>query len=96
VRVVVERNGADTTASLLDRTSSGDWRSRPSHGVRAAAVAIIEIGVPFGDLGVKAGQPLSFSVGLYRDGHALEQYPPHRPLELVVPGADFAARHWSV
>ena len=42
------------------------------------------------------GQPLSFSVGLYQDGNALEQYPPHRPLDVAVPGWDFGARYWSV
>ena len=96
VRVAVERDGAEITVRMLDQTSPGDWRARPAHRARAAAATIVELGVPFADLGVKAGQPLSFSVGLFRDGHALEQYPPHRPLDLIVPGADFAARHWSV
>jgi alpha-amylase/alpha-mannosidase (GH57 family) len=96
LRVVVERDGAEVTARVLDRTSAGDWRPRPGHRARAAAATVVEVGVPFAELGLEAGQPLSFSVGLYQDGHALEQYPPHRPLDLVVPGADFAARHWSV
>jgi len=96
VRVVVEGNGVDTTAQMLDRTAPGEWRLRTTHHTRAAAATIVEICVSFDDLGVQPAQPLSFSVALYQDGHALEQYPPHRPLDLVVPGADFAARHWSV
>jgi alpha-amylase/alpha-mannosidase (GH57 family) len=96
VQVVVERNGTAIAAGVQDRVGPGDWRSRPRHAARAAAGTIVEIGVPFAELGVNAGQPFSFSVGLYQDGQALEQYPTHHPLELVVPGADFSARHWSV
>jgi hypothetical protein len=81
---------------MLDQTGPGDWHPRAAHRARAAAATIVELGVPFADLGLEAGEALSFSVGLYRDGHAVEQYPPHRPLEVIVPGADFAARHWSV
>jgi hypothetical protein len=96
VRLTVERDAADVTVRMLDQTSPGDWRPRAAHRARAAAASIVELGVPFSDLGLEAGEALSFSVGLYRDGHALEQYPAHRPLDVIVPGADFAARHWSV
>ena len=96
LRLVVERDGDATVARMLERRAPADWRPRPESHARGAAGQILEVAVPFSDLGVAAGQTLSFSVGLYQDGHALEQYPPHNPLTIVVPGLDFAARHWSV
>jgi alpha-amylase/alpha-mannosidase (GH57 family) len=96
VQVIVERDVSGVIARVVDRMGPGDWRPRPSGRARAAAGTIVEIAVPFVDLQTQSGQPLSFSIGLYQDGQALEQYPPHRPLDVTVPGADFGARHWSV
>ena len=97
VRVTIRRgpDGAIGTW-LLDRRGPGDWQPRATASVRGAAVQVVELAVRLADLGVAPDQPLSFFVALCQDGQVLEQYPAHRPLDLVAPGPDFAARHWSV
>jgi alpha-amylase/alpha-mannosidase (GH57 family) len=95
---VALKAGADGTASiiLLERLGPGDWRPRPAARVRGAAVQVVEVAVPFADLGAGPGQRLSLFVALWQDSQVLEQYPPHHTLEVTVPGPDFAARNWSV
>jgi alpha-amylase/alpha-mannosidase (GH57 family) len=83
-------------AELFERRGPEDWHPKPSARPSAAAAQILEMGVRLTDLGVQPGDTVSFFVTLLQDGHALEQYPAHHPLDVQVPGADFAARLWSV
>ena len=83
-------------AELFERRGPEDWHPKPSARPSAAAAQILEMGVRLADLGVQPGDTVSFFVTLLQDGHALEQYPAHHPLDVQVPGADFAARLWSV
>jgi alpha-amylase/alpha-mannosidase (GH57 family) len=83
-------------AELFERRGSEDWHPKPSARPSAAAAQILEMGVRLTDLGVQPGDTVSFFVTLLQDGHTLEQYPAHHPLDVQVPGADFAARLWSV
>jgi hypothetical protein len=81
---------------LLERRGRDDWQPKPAAQPTAAAAHILELGIPLADLGLQPGDTVSFFVSLLQDGHALEQYPAHHPLDVRVPGADFAARLWSV
>jgi hypothetical protein len=83
-------------AELLERLGRDDWQRKASARPSAAAAQILEVGVRLADLGVQPGETVSFFVTLLQDGHALEQYPAHHPLDVQVPGADFGARLWAV
>jgi alpha-amylase/alpha-mannosidase (GH57 family) len=93
---VMRSSDGGLEVNLLERKGPGDWQPKPQSAPRAGVATILEVGIRFIDLGVTAGDSLSFFVALFQDGHALEQYPPHVPLDLTVPGADFNAKFWSV
>jgi alpha-amylase/alpha-mannosidase (GH57 family) len=96
-RVAVTQDGpGECLITLWERRGLGDWQVKPSARPAGAATQILEVGIPLADLGVGPGAPLSFFVSLLQDGQALEQYPAHHPLDVLVPGTDFAARLWSV
>ena len=95
-RVSFRREGSEHRLTVQERRPGDGWESREGSTSRGAAGHIVELAVSFADLGAKPGQTLSLSIGLYQDGQALEQYPPHHPLDVTVPAADFAARNWSV
>ncbi len=61
-----------------------------------AAGAIIEWQIDFADLGVVAGNALSFRLAILRAGIEHECYPESAPIQLIVPDADFALRSWIV
>ena len=95
-RVTFRREGAEDRLTVQERLPADGWQAKAGATSRGAAGQVVELAVSFVDLGARPGQTLSLSVGLYQDGHALEQYPPHHPLDVTVPAPDFAARNWSV
>jgi len=94
-RVRAASQAGGMQARLEDR-SGGQWSEAAGSGVRAAAAHILELAIPFADLGAAAGSPLAFFISLHRDGRELERHPAHRPLELTVPAADFEDHNWKV
>jgi hypothetical protein len=70
------------------------WITRPGSSV-AAAQSILELAVPFDDLGVVAGQRMRFVV-VVSDGPAkeIERSPEGQPIELRAPGMEFDGRNW--
>jgi alpha-amylase/alpha-mannosidase (GH57 family) len=80
-------------AASLQRYESQRWT--PVAALEVAAHQILEIAVPFGDLGVSEGTRLELFISVHRDGLELERYPPHRPLEIIVPAPDYEARNWT-
>lgn len=57
---------------------------------------IVELAIPFNDLGLQAGQDFSLSLVLTEDGLEIERYPRHHALALTVPDRNFEARMWRV
>ena len=71
------------------------WRQRGPGTARAAAGRVLELAVPFTDLGVSPGAVVSFFVAVYdRANIEQERHPPNRPLDVQLPDDLFAARHW--
>ena len=95
-RVVLSRGADGTEAQVLERRAPSEWAPKAGASARGAAGQIVELAVPIAALGARPGQPLRFSIVLCQDGQALEQYPPHNPLEIQIPDRDFAANHWAV
>ena len=57
---------------------------------------IIEVGLPFSALALKAGDTFRFSLLVTRDGMEQARYPPHEPVTLQVPTEHFDAMMWRV
>ena len=96
VRLSVRQSLGRLTGTLWDRQEAEPyWVARGPGGVTMAAGTVLEVALPFEDLGLGAGQPVAFFVALYDEhGTELERHPAQRPIELVTPDALFAARHW--
>ncbi len=71
-------------------------RSVSQHTIEAAVKDIIEVGVPFADLKVAAGDAMHFFVEVTRERYSLDLAPSEGSIELDVPTADFEQRHWQV
>jgi hypothetical protein len=63
---------------------------------RAVVERVVELVVPFADLGLKEGERVEFFVEVWEGAVELGRYPPDRPCAFVVPGRDFESRMWSV
>jgi len=71
------------------------WVERGPGDATLAAGSVLEIALPLADLGVAAGEVVSFFVALYAAGGVeTERHPAHQPIDLQAPTADFEARHW--
>ncbi len=82
-------------SSLQKRSAEGVWAQRQPDSSRAVAGEILEVSVPFSDIGLVSGQPFSFTVSLEQEGVEVERHPPHRPVESRVPQIDFELRFWK-
>jgi alpha-amylase/alpha-mannosidase (GH57 family) len=96
VRFSVRQRAGRVTGSFFDRLPVEPyWRDRGPGGVVVAAGTVLELAIPFTDLGLAADKPVAFFVAMFDDaGAELERHPAHRPIELVTPDAMFEARHW--
>ena len=57
---------------------------------------IIEMAIPFPDLGVEAGQKVEFAVVIYKGGQELERWPKDGSITVTAPTVDFELENWSV
>ena len=80
-RARIRHQSAGTEARLERRTDGSEWAALAGTP-RASAHEVLEVAVPFADLGVSAGDVLTFFVSLHRNGQELERHPSHGPVEL--------------
>jgi alpha-amylase/alpha-mannosidase (GH57 family) len=94
-RISVLQRGGRLAAAHWERDAGGGWTDLGSRNAVACAGRVLEVAIPFDDLGVAAGEPLSFVVAVF-DGanHELERHPPLRPIEITLPTERFAAEFW--
>jgi hypothetical protein len=79
------------------RDSEPHWVERGPGGAAVAVGTILELSIPFADLGLSPGETASFFVAVYDDrGAELERHPQDRTLELRLADAQFEARQWRV
>ena len=77
------------------RAGDGSWKDlAPSRLI--AHHTIVELAVPFKDLGVEPGQTIGLSVVVLEHGLEVARYPHQRPATLTVPDANFEATMWKV
>lgn len=85
------------TGRWWDRRVDGptpQWVERGPGAASLAAGTVLEVALPLADLGVAAGEAVSFFVAVYDGDLEVERHPQHRPIALTVPEAAFAAQHW--
>jgi alpha-amylase/alpha-mannosidase (GH57 family) len=95
VRLVLRVDGDALGVQLAERAGDSGWNGRLVRGLTAAVGTVAEIRVPFAALAAGPHQPLAFFVTLARGESQVEQHPKHRPIELDVPDAGFAALNWT-
>ena len=82
------------TEKTPDRTPAASGNA-PGGSAGTVDTTVLELAVPFADLGLAADEPVAFFVAVFDEaGAELERHPAHRPIELVTPDALFEARHW--
>ena len=57
---------------------------------------IVELSIPFKDLGIAAGSILQFQLKLFHNGIERECYPETAPIELTVPDAETRMAQWAI
>ena len=62
----------------------------------AAGLDILELSIPLGSLGLKAGDRLELVVKVLRDAIEVQRLPASGVVALVVPGPEFERVHWKV
>ena len=64
-------------------------------GARLGLGTILELALPFVDLGIQPEGSLAFFVAVSREGQEIERHPAQRPIALTAPDALFQARNWQ-
>jgi alpha-amylase/alpha-mannosidase (GH57 family) len=94
-RLVLRVDGDAIGVQLAERAGDAGWNGRLARGLTAAVGSVAEIGIPFAALNVDSHDAVAFFVALSRGETQVEQHPKHRPIELTVPDAGFAASSWT-
>jgi len=80
---------------LAQRAGDESWQDiAPSRLI--ARQTVVELAVPFKDLGVETGQTIGLSVVVLEHGLEIARYPHQRPATVTVPDTDFEATMWRV
>jgi alpha-amylase/alpha-mannosidase (GH57 family) len=85
----------DDGACTLTRGEGADAVVVPT-SARVAVERLVELAVPFADLGLKEGERVEFFVEVLEGQVELGRYPTDGPCTFIVPGRDFEAMMWSV
>lgn len=91
--IVVETPSAPRPVAYINH---GGEQSSNGTTVEVATGRILELGVPFGRLGLKAGDPIKFYVELLSGDSSLDRAPREGIFELTVPTPDFERIMWQV
>jgi alpha-amylase/alpha-mannosidase (GH57 family) len=94
--VVVEQLKGDTGAIAVLRDVKQAGSVSDVHALAFAIGSILEMGVRFADLGVRAGTQIRFFVILERGGLEIERCPNRGPVSIDVPTEEFGLVNWYV
>jgi hypothetical protein len=93
LQIVIPLSAGGRGALIVDE-QSGARRDLPDGS--AAIDEILEAGVLWKDLGVTVNEQVRFHLSLEKAGSVLTSWPMSGSFSVVVPGADFERRMWSV
>jgi alpha-amylase/alpha-mannosidase (GH57 family) len=94
-RLVIADTDRGPTAELHQKTPAGTWDPLEAATPRVAAAEILEVAIPFADLGVHPNNPFAFFVTIHTGAIELERHPTHKPIESSVPEAAFEELNWN-
>lgn len=96
VRFSVQQRDGRAAGTFWDRGAGRPaWAERGAGEAAFAAGRILELSLPLKALARRAGGRVAFFVAVYSGGGEVERHPESRPIEAVVPAADFGGRHWT-
>ncbi|HEY5999958.1 MAG TPA: glycoside hydrolase [bacterium] len=93
MRLVVPMAQGGAGVSIVDEVDGSRHALPPG---TAAIAEILEVGVPWFELKASLGEQVSFHLSLEKNGSVLTSWPMSGAFSVVVPGADFERRMWSV
>lgn len=94
-KISFDKEKRDYVFSLSQLEEQGSWKKvkeLSSFGVRR----IIEMGIPFAELGVKPGEKIEFTVVAYKEGQELERWPRGGVISVTAPTETYADEQWYV
>jgi alpha-amylase/alpha-mannosidase (GH57 family) len=94
-RLVVTGTPRGAAVEVQQRAAGDSWARFTSAKPRVAADEILEVAVPFADLGLGRNSPFAFFVTIQNRTSELERHPAHRPVESSVPEAAFEDVNWK-
>jgi alpha-amylase/alpha-mannosidase (GH57 family) len=94
-RVILVAEGEQYAAFLVQRTPGGALEDFLQTSARVAAGEILELAVPFADLGLSPQDPFAFFVSVQSRSGQIERHPAFRPVEGRVPEANFERLLWK-
>jgi len=80
-----------TQYKLLENNSWEKTTTSEAFGIRR----IIELGISFIELGVKAGDEIQFTIIVNKDGHELERWPRGGVVSITAPTSSYELEQWS-
>lgn len=89
IRVPLDADGPAHPEVLIDE------KPVESPGSTCALGRVLELAVPWKDLGVVVGQRLHVAAELFKNGEVLERAPSEGTIDLAVPSADFEMQMWQ-
>jgi hypothetical protein len=93
LRIVIPMNSSGRGVSVIDE-ETGERRELPDG--TAAIAEILEVGIPWLDLGATTNDRVQFHLSLEKSGGTLAAWPMTGAFTVSVPDADFERRMWSV
>jgi alpha-amylase/alpha-mannosidase (GH57 family) len=94
-RVVIAGTHRGPTAELFQKGSDGTWAPVNGATQMVSADEVLEVAIPFADLGLPPNTPFAFFVSIHDRVFELERHPAHRPIESLVPEPAFEELNWK-
>jgi hypothetical protein len=94
-RLVIRAAHGIAHAELHHKASDDAWVLLEGSNPKVAAAELLEVAIPFADLGLPPNTPFAFFVTIHNRSLELERHPANRPVEGVVPELAFEHLHWK-
>jgi len=96
VRFCVSQVVGRLHGAFWDRPAAApDWTERRAGASAVAVGAILELALPWAELGASRRDPVAFFVAVDRGDTEQERHPAQQPITVAMPDASFLARLWT-
>jgi hypothetical protein len=94
-KLILVAEGDHYAAFLVQRTRDGALEDFLETSARVAAGEILELAIPFANLGLSLQDPFAFFVSVQSRSGEIERHPVFRPVEGRVPEPNFERLLWK-